>query len=335
MGARQVLCALCASVAISLFSTGGEAQGRWYKGNTHTHTINSDGDSSPDAVVRWYKEHGYHFLVISDHDMVTPVDGLNALLAVPGRFLVLGGVEVTDRHEGLPVHLIGVGVGEAVLPQGGTTKVDALNKDARAIRAAGGIPHINHPNYVWALGAVELIAATESRHFELWNAHPGVNNRGGGATPSTEEMWDQVLSRGRVLYGLATDDAHHFQGEFSSARVNPGRGWIMVRAAELTREALLAALDRGDFYASTGVTLTRYEADATGMRLELPAGDARNPLRYRTFFIGKDGAVLKRDDSLTPSYTFKGDELYVRVRVESANGSNAWTQPVFLKPATR
>ena len=28
--------------------------GRWYKGNTHTHTLNSDGDSTPDDVVRWY-----------------------------------------------------------------------------------------------------------------------------------------------------------------------------------------------------------------------------------------------------------------------------------------
>jgi hypothetical protein len=29
-----------------------QAQGRWYKGNTHTHTLNSDGDSTPDEVVR-------------------------------------------------------------------------------------------------------------------------------------------------------------------------------------------------------------------------------------------------------------------------------------------
>jgi hypothetical protein len=27
----------------------------WYKGNTHTHTLNSDGDSTPDEMVRWYR----------------------------------------------------------------------------------------------------------------------------------------------------------------------------------------------------------------------------------------------------------------------------------------
>ncbi len=47
------------------------AQLRWYKGNTHTHTLNSDGDSTPDEVARWYREHGYQFLVLSDHNFLT------------------------------------------------------------------------------------------------------------------------------------------------------------------------------------------------------------------------------------------------------------------------
>ena len=32
---------------------------RWFKGNTHAHSLNSDGDVPVDAVVRWYREHGY------------------------------------------------------------------------------------------------------------------------------------------------------------------------------------------------------------------------------------------------------------------------------------
>ena len=59
------------------------ATGRWYKGNTHTHTINTDGDSSPEEVVGWYRQQKYHFLVLSDHDMVTAVEGLNALYGAP------------------------------------------------------------------------------------------------------------------------------------------------------------------------------------------------------------------------------------------------------------
>jgi hypothetical protein len=149
--------------------------------------------------------------------------------------------------------------------------------------------------------------------------------------PSTEEMWDAVLSTGRVLYGMATDDSHHFKPECAPQVVCPGRAWIMVRASELTREALLEAMARGDFYATTGVELKSYQADASGIRIELPEGDRRNPTRYRAYFIGKDGAVLKQDDSLAPSYTFTGSGMYVRVRIEASNGTVAWTQPVFLK----
>ncbi|ODT04431.1 MAG: hypothetical protein ABS52_05185 [Gemmatimonadetes bacterium SCN 70-22] len=67
----------------------------WYKGNTHTHTLNSDGDSSPDDVARWYREHGYHFLVLSDHNFLTSTDGLNALLGADERFLIIPGEEAT------------------------------------------------------------------------------------------------------------------------------------------------------------------------------------------------------------------------------------------------
>ena len=61
----------------------------WYKGNTHTHTLNSDGDSTPDEVVRWYREHGYNFLVLTDHNFVTSVDGLNALHGADEKFIVI------------------------------------------------------------------------------------------------------------------------------------------------------------------------------------------------------------------------------------------------------
>jgi hypothetical protein len=307
------------------------APARWFRGNTHTHTINSDGDSAPDAVVRWYKEHYYQFVVISDHNAVTPVEGLNAVFAAPGKFLVLPGEEVTDRLEGAPVHLIGVGVREAVPPQGGASIPEILTRDARAIRAAGGVPHINHPNFGWALTAAQIAAAADARHLEIWSGHPLVNTHGGGGSPSAEEIWDVILSTGRVIFGVAVDDAHHFKGEFSAAAVNPGRGWIMVRATELTAAAILAAFDRGDFYSSTGVELKNYDANAREIRIELRQESGYTAPRYRTFFIGKDGAVLKQDDSFTPSYQFQGSELYVRARIQSSNGSMAWTQPVFPK----
>jgi hypothetical protein len=321
----------CAWMAILLFVSLAAAQGQWYRGNTHTHTAFSDGDAAPSVVVRWYKEHGYNFVVITDHDRYTPIDqgdfyasNLTADFGQPGKFLVIGGEEVTDK-----VHLNAINVRESIKPQGGTDPVDIMNRNARAIRAAGGLPQVNHPNWHWRVNADQLIAATEVKHFELFNAGRDCNNSGGGGAPSTEEMWDRVLSSGRVLYGLASDDTHSLFGEFSMWQADPGRGWIVVKAAELSALALVAAIDRGDFYASNGVELVDYEQSDQEIRLELPP-DKRHEVRYRTYFIGRDGQVLKRDDSLKPTYRFRGDELYVRARVEASNGTMAWTQPVFL-----
>src|ERR1051325_8912578 len=79
------------------------ARGHWYKGNTHPHTLNSDGDSSPDDVVKWYRGHGYQFLVLTDHNVLTSVEALNALHGLDDKFLVIRGEEVTDRFNGKPL----------------------------------------------------------------------------------------------------------------------------------------------------------------------------------------------------------------------------------------
>ena len=41
---------------------------RWYRGNMHTHTLWSDGDNYPEMVAAWYRDHGYQFLVYTDHN---------------------------------------------------------------------------------------------------------------------------------------------------------------------------------------------------------------------------------------------------------------------------
>src|SRR5688572_6489588 len=82
--------------------------GVWYKGQLHTHTLNSDGDSTPDDVVRWYREHGYNFVAITDHNYLTSIDGPNALHGADGKFLVMKGEEVTDRFGDKPIHVNGL-----------------------------------------------------------------------------------------------------------------------------------------------------------------------------------------------------------------------------------
>ncbi len=314
---------------------------RWYRGNTHVHTDRSDGNASPQIVAEWYRRLGFHFIVITDHDQVTPVAALNARLQKPGEFLVIAGEGVSASHEGRPVHLNGLAMSSAVAPLAGKSVPEVIDANARAIRRRDGVPQLNHPNLGWFMTFETLLATQAIHHLEILNAHPVNNSWGGGGAPSAEELWDRLLSEGRLFYGIASDDAHDYESfaptptdRGPSASANPGRAWIMVRARELSADAIVASLDAGDFYASTGVEFLMYQSDPEGIRLRLPESyryKVRVPgeLRYRTFFIGKDGEVLKRDDTAQPTYLFDGSERYVRVRVEASDGTRAWTQPVF------
>jgi hypothetical protein len=299
---------------------------RWFKGNTHTHTINSDGDSTPDEVVRWYREHGYHFLVLTDHNYLTSVDGLNAVHGAADQFLVVRGEEVTSRSQDQkPVHVNGLDVQETVAPPPAGVVRDMLQQSVDGIRKARGIPNINHPNYGWAITADDLRLLERTRLLEIYNGHPQVNNLGGGGAPGLEDMWDRVLSSGRLMYGLAVDDAHYFKRPGDDSVPGPGRGWIYVRAPRLETRALVDAIERGDFYSSTGVELSNYEATDRTVALDVKA-DAWS--KYRVQFIGKDGRVLDEQTRLPAKYTVRGDEGYVRARVLESNGRQAWTQPV-------
>lgn len=393
------------------------AEWRWWKGNLHTHTFWSDGDDFPEAVVAWYKEHGYHFLALSDHNVLSegerwvdaekhsngriaaalpkyrdrfgpwveektaadrpmvrlkPLSEFRSLFEQPGRFLMIQSEEITDKFEKLPVHLNATNLRELIKPQGGISVLDVLQRNVDAVleqRRRTGQPmfvHVNHPNYGWGVSAEDLIRLEGEQFFEVHNGHSGVQNYGDAEHPSTERMWDIVLAArltqpgGRVLYGLGTDDAHNYQ-QFGLGKINPGRGWVVVRARHLTPESIVAAMERGDFYASTGVRLQDVGTDGRRVRLRI---DPDPGVSYQTEFIGSlrpepmettgkpdavkasdpkssielVGRVLAQSNDLNPTYEFTGRELYVRARVRSTkvhpnpyaagDVESAWTQPV-------
>ena len=301
---------------------------RWYKGNTHTHTLNSDGDSTPDEVARWYREHAYQFLVLSDHNFLTSVDGLNALHGADERFLLIRGEEVTDGFGGRPIHVNGLALDRLVTPQGGTSIVETIQRNVNAIRTANGVPHINHPNFRWAITAEELTQVRNNKLFEVFNGHPQVNNAGGGGVPGLEAVWDQILSSGQMVYGIAVDDAHHFKRPWDPAASKPGQGWVVVRAPRLEGREIVLALERGDFYASTGVRLGDVTVTAKSLSVTV---ESTTYSKYRVQFIGKGGALLDEQTGNPATYTFKGDEGYVRAKVLESNGDIAWVQPVAVR----
>lgn len=396
----------------------------WWRGNTHTHTWWSDGDSPPETVARWYRDNGYNFLVLSDHNRMQeglswyrvntdqkrdalakyrkdlgdawvetrqnegftevrlkPLEEFRSLFEQAGSFIFIRGMEMTERHQQHPVHINGVNLERPIPPQGGGSVTTILQRNIEAVaqqsREAGRpmFSHVNHPNFHYAITVEDLVALDHSPgegFVEVYNGHSDVRNHGDAAHPSTERMWDLVLAQrlgvrnASVMYGVATDDAHEYT-RWGLREVNPGRGWVMVKSDRLTPDSISAAMKRGDFYNSTGVTLskltrtpdllevevatepgvdytiefigTRRSTDLQGVPANEPgSSEGRLSARYSP----QIGEVLQRVRGSKAEYKPTGSELYVRARVTSsrlhpnpfAEGDRemAWTQPVVVEP---
>ena len=305
----------------------GAKSDRWYRGNTHAHTLKSDGDSTPEEVAKWYKDNGYNFLFITDHETITPVEELNRLFGAPGEFALFTAQEITDRTGGKPYHVNALGINTVIMPNRGTAPVQNVQLNIDAVRKLGGVPQVNHPNFGWALSAAEISQLKNVNLMEVFNGHPLVNNLGGGGSPSVEAIWDTVLTSGKMIFGIASDDVHSVRKLGDSTQPTPGHGWVMVKAPELTQRAIIEALDHGDFYSSTGVELESYAVDRSSISVTIKK---ERWSKYVIQFIGRGGKVLSESLDSPATYKFRGSEGYVRVKVLESNGKAAWTQPIML-----
>lgn len=295
---------------------------QWYKGNLHTHTINSDGDSAPDSVARWYKENRYQFLALTDHNYFTDPQGLNSVLAANDRFLLITGEEVTSGFGDAPVHVNAFRLGSTIEPASGQSVLETLQANVDTIRAANAVPSLNHPSFRWAVSSDVLRRARNLGLFEVFNGIRDTNDEWG-----LEAMWDAALTAGREMYGIAVDDAHEFK-QWGPERSNPGRGWVQVRASELSEPAILSSLQNGDFYASTGVTLSTLERGGGQLQIQM---ETIIDERFRTQFIGQGGRILKEVNGTEASYQLQPGDRYVRATVRDSAGRRAWVQPVFAE----
>lgn len=353
-----------ASLIVLHPALGNEAEAQhWYRCNTHTHTRGADVNATAEFVAEWYKSNGYQCLVITDHEFLTDVAPLNERVAGEGEFLVLPGQEITQvvadpAHRGgvRHAHVNGINTDRVIMPLGpadaqkgglgsltapaGVSMAKTFVRNVAEIDKAGGIPQINHPNISWSVRLEDLMPIDRPFLMEVWNAFPASNNLGGtddagNRGPSTEELWDALLSRGKVVWGVASDDAHEYRRIFQDREnPTPGKGWIVIQASSLTAPLIVESLRRGRFYASTGLTLEHYSVDRTGIRFEIVPPRGWNPAlpsaRYTTRFIGENGRVLTETMGKSPQYRFRGDEKYVRASIIDSDGRRAWTQPVFL-----
>ena len=369
---------------------------QWQKGNLHTHSFWSDGNDFPEMIIQWYKNQGYQFIALSDHNTIAKqerwyelskkdienkvlekyenaygdwvetqtdstgvrvrlktFDEYRSKLEEPGRFLIIKSEEVTSSYEKKPIHINVTNIQEKIEPVKGSSVVEIMQKTLDLVHAQReklGIPmfaHINHPNFGYGISTEDLKKLNGERFFELYNGHPAVNNAGNDEYDSTEIMWDLVnihyLDQGKpLLYGIATDDSHHYHN-FTADLSNTGRGWVMINSKKLETSSLIEAMEKGDFYASTGITIKKYVVTKNQIRVEV---EPEQGVHYEILFLGyKDGGeaveILEIIEDTKGSYTFQDNDLLVRVKITShalkesppntQETKKAWTQPFSVK----
>ncbi len=296
------------------------APGRFWRGNLHTHSDRSDGVLSPEEVCRRYRDEGYDFLALTDHFVGRY--GYPIVDTVPfrtDRFTTILGAELhSGRMEnGELWHILAVGLPPGFPPShspdfdpvdGQETAADLA---ARAV-AAGAFVAVAHPQWSGlTLADARSIAATHA--VEVYNHGCAI----GADRPDGFAIADLLLTEGRRLSLIATDDAHFTEPDHFG-------GWVMVKSEANAPEALLSALKAGAFYSTQGPELHDIRITRDVVEVECSA--------VETLIV--QGAATAAKSLHGPSMTQATMPLerfaaspWVRVTVVDRAGRRAWSNP--------
>ena len=281
------------------------APGSFRKAQLHVHTRRSDGRLEPEELLARYRDAGYSFVCLTDHDRVTRCDALNGpdFLAVPGiEETIVRGLYPLGRH-------LGRLFVERPLARG--TPQDRLLATWRD----GGVAVLNHPSWkgnLWTGGwTVEAMQGLRGPFLmEIVNPHSDTAENG--------RRWAAGLrrrTRDEAVGAVATDDAHTLR------QIN--RAWIMVKVASVSAEHFRAALRSLAFYATTGPEVSLGIADGA-IRC---AGEIAT-----VTFLDREGRVRAEVPGPEASYRPQGDEGFIRVEGRDRAGS-IWSQPFWIEAA--
>lgn len=299
------------------------APGRFYRGNLHTHSNMSDGVLSPEEVCRRYQDAGYDFIALTDH--FVGLYDYPIADTTPCRnedFTTILGAEL---HTGTMArgniwHILAVGLpsdfacsnAPHFMPVEGSETGAEL---ALRARNAGAFVAIAHPHWSHMTEA-DARSITAAHAVEIYNHGCAVEcDRGEGFV-----TLEQLLHDGVRLNLIATDDAHFSTNDYFG-------GWVMVKAAENTPEALLAALKAGAFYSSLGPEIHDIRIVNGAVEIECSAASR--------IIVQAEGTIVESliGDEMTKAtlpLNRLGVSPWVRVTVIDSSGKRAWSNPIWI-----
>ena len=294
------------------------------KGALHCHTTRSDGKGTPEDVIRLHHENGYHFMALTDHNVVNHI---NYCKEAP--MTILAGIE---RDLGLPgraqdkphcVHVVGVGVPHDPDAPGQDVHPPHAGRGENGADAQPMIDDMHRWNMKTIYAHPEWSGTTYQDFgmlkgniaMEIWNTGCVMENN----LDANAAYWDEALDAGQQLWGVATDDGH--------AMDQHCKGWVMA-AADNEPAAILEALEKGEFYASCGPQIHDFYVEDGVAHIRCSEAAAiqfislRHPLPCRR---DAQGMLTEAECKLPENLK------YIRVCIMDQQGRRAWTNPIFLR----
>ncbi len=291
------------------------------KGALHCHTTRSDGQDDPKDVILNFKAHGYDFAALTDHrrynyENYAPEAGITI---IPGMEL-----DFNYTGEGHHCHHI-VTIGpvkmdgnllehDETFDRAWSEKSEDCQECLDEMHKRGNMTFYAHPD--WSGVTAEEIDAIEGNFaMEVWNSGCALTD----SLDTNAPYWDDVLIRGKRIYGVATDDAH------SSNQYC--RGWAMVNA-ENNVASILEALKRGAFYSSCGPEIYDFRVDDDG-KVRIECSPVKE-IQFRCLRYPYRSFKAAGDDTITAAEVNAYPHFYVRATVVDSQGRRAWTNPIFF-----
>ena len=287
-----------------------EKEGNWYKAALHVHTTNSDGDVDVATRLNQYREKGFDVVAVTDHRTTNDLSGFSDM-----SFLALSSIEFhPDTYSGAPTHhFLGYGLPHPYTYNKSLSAQEMIDD----IKSKGAKVFYAHP-YWTGHTYVEMTEVSGYLGLEVHNQVCQDADSGSGRV-----HWDQMLNKGHVLTGLASDDLHKSE--------EIGKAWTMIKASELDDNSILDALEQGCFYASTGPEIKNYQMSPDGI-IKVECSPAEK-IVFRTSGAG-NGTVFRSENSegLTSAQWDLSSKKprWVRCEVTDKDGNTAWTNPLFL-----
>ena len=287
-----------------------QSDGEWLRGCLHVHTTNSDGRKTPQEVVDFYRDHGFHFVALTDHGKVTPPDSVDSrgLTIITGAEVGAGKSAVQSTY-----HWVLVGMtGDLEMPEDrdSTEAIEKLAEQCRLFILA-------HP-YWSGLTGEDMLAVAYYHAVELFNTGCELETQRGDSSVH----WQQVLEAGRKVWAVAVDDAHW-------AIDDGAGGYTMVHTDDSSEEGIIRAILAGHCYASSGVEVVELDGDDEGLylRTNIPC-----TLRLIAPRPGAGWTTMRDQPAPATEFRFTPPEGEFRIELVAPGGEKAWLQPSTWPP---